>query len=181
MADFKAALEVVLEQEGGYVNNPSDHGGETYKGIARKSNPSWSGWVIVDRIRQDYPNLVELSKQLDSNPVLAVLVENFYKSDYWIFDSIEDQLVANKVFSYSVNFGRARGVKILQTALLHLGYELAVDGALGPKSLKAINELNPERLLGQLKVEGVVAHVQIILRDQSQEVFLKGWVSRDIS
>ena len=35
MADFKIAFEKVLEQEGGYVNDVNDPGGETYKGVAR--------------------------------------------------------------------------------------------------------------------------------------------------
>lgn len=181
MADFKTALAVVLEQEGGYVNNPHDNGGETYRGIARKSNPSWSGWSIVDRVRQDNLNLAELNEKLSSNAVLTSLIESFYEQGYWLFDSINDQIIANKVLSYSVNFGRSRGVKILQTALLHLGNDITVDGSIGPKTLKTINDSNPDRLLGQLKVEGILAHVQIVLHNISQEVFLRGWISRDVS
>jgi lysozyme family protein len=35
MADFKQAYQLVLQNEGGYVNDPNDPGGETYKGVAR--------------------------------------------------------------------------------------------------------------------------------------------------
>lgn len=35
MAKFEHALQLLLQHEGGYVNDPDDQGGETYKGIAR--------------------------------------------------------------------------------------------------------------------------------------------------
>lgn len=48
MADFKKALGLILKNEGGYVFDRDDSGGETYKGIARNMNSKWDGWVIVD-------------------------------------------------------------------------------------------------------------------------------------
>src|SRR5690606_28008981 len=36
---FRRAVEVVLKHEGGYVNNPSDPGGETKYGISKRSYP----------------------------------------------------------------------------------------------------------------------------------------------
>ena len=47
MANFNQAFKKVMSAEGGYVNDPDDPGGETYKGVARKMNPRWSGWAIV--------------------------------------------------------------------------------------------------------------------------------------
>jgi lysozyme family protein len=38
MAEFKTAFEVTMKAEGGYVNDPDDPGGETYKGSARARN-----------------------------------------------------------------------------------------------------------------------------------------------
>ena len=48
MIKKEAIISKTLETEGGYVNDPSDSGGETYCGIARNSNPKWEGWKIVD-------------------------------------------------------------------------------------------------------------------------------------
>jgi lysozyme family protein len=44
MAEFNPALEKVLSHEGGYVVDPNDPGGETYKGVARKIHSKWDGW-----------------------------------------------------------------------------------------------------------------------------------------
>jgi hypothetical protein len=39
MSKFDEIIEVVLEHEGGYVNDPKDPGGETNYGIAKRSHP----------------------------------------------------------------------------------------------------------------------------------------------
>ena len=36
MANYDQAFQLILQNEGGYVNDPDDPGSETYKGIARK-------------------------------------------------------------------------------------------------------------------------------------------------
>src|ERR1035441_4044145 len=51
VADFNAAHQQVMGNEGGYANNPADAGGETYKGIARKFWPQWCGWKYVDGVK----------------------------------------------------------------------------------------------------------------------------------
>jgi hypothetical protein len=48
MSEFQPALQKVLAHEGGYVNDPDDPGGETYKGIARNMHSKWGGWVYID-------------------------------------------------------------------------------------------------------------------------------------
>ena len=47
MADFRLAYKKIEAAEGGYVNDPDDKGGETYKGISRKANPDWNGWINI--------------------------------------------------------------------------------------------------------------------------------------
>jgi len=45
---FSPAYAIVKVNEGGYVNDPVDKGGETYAGIARNIFGSWEGWSIID-------------------------------------------------------------------------------------------------------------------------------------
>jgi lysozyme family protein len=39
LTQFDDIIEVVLEHEGGYVNDPQDPGGETNFGVAKRSHP----------------------------------------------------------------------------------------------------------------------------------------------
>ena len=52
MADFTQAFQLMIVHEGGYVNDPDDPGGETYKGVARKIFSKWDGWTKVDTLKR---------------------------------------------------------------------------------------------------------------------------------
>ena len=39
LTKFDDIIEIVLEHEGGYVNDPKDPGGETNFGVAKRSHP----------------------------------------------------------------------------------------------------------------------------------------------
>jgi hypothetical protein len=41
MAIFKSSYQLMHAHKGGYVKNPDDPGGETYRGVARKIWPRW--------------------------------------------------------------------------------------------------------------------------------------------
>ena len=66
MADFRLAYKKIEAAEGGYVNDPDDKGGETYKGISRKANPDWDGWISIDQIKKAHPttfkNILKITK-----------------------------------------------------------------------------------------------------------------------
>jgi len=124
-ADFKTALQQTLKNEGGYVNDSRDHGGETYCGIARHFHSKWEGWVIVDSIksRLGYKSTVNCSgkirkvigKALSNQKRLITLIEVFYKKEFWDplnLDSEQDQRLANHRFDGAVLIGVAAEKKI---------------------------------------------------------------------
>jgi len=118
MADFKAAFERTMSREGGYVFDPDDAGGETYKGIARRFHPSWDGWEIVDEIKRFAQ--ADLADVLDDNDTLQERVAAFYRAQFWnrfMGDAITDQRVAEELFDTAVNMGVHRAVTFLQRAL----------------------------------------------------------------
>lgn len=176
MASFDIAFEKIKELEGGYVNNPADSGGETFVGISRRWNPSWGGWVIVDHEKESIHNLSELSKSLLSNVNIIELVKVFYKFAYWDFDTIDSQEVVNKVCSIVINFGKSRGIHLLQSSL----GSVTVDGQLGPKTIAAVNDADPIILLHELSVNAIMAHVDLVMRKPDQHAFLRGWIRRDL-
>lgn len=92
MGDFKKAVKFVLDHEGGYVNNPSDPGGETKYGISKRAYP-----------REDIKNLTE-----------SQAVE-IYRLDYWNPSGAEllrdDMAVLH--FDTAVNVGVEKAKEIL--------------------------------------------------------------------
>lgn len=115
MADFNKAYKKVAAAEGGYVNDPDDAGGETYKGVSRKANPYWVGWVILDDLKKHHPKTFEsIAKK---TPQLEKAVWDLYKKTYWDcfnLDNVPNQLVAEQLFDTNVNCGKLAAVTIAQ-------------------------------------------------------------------
>ena len=110
MASFELAIPTVLENEGGYVNDPDDAGGETNFGISKAS----------------YPN-VDI-KNLTKEEASAI-----YQRDFWKFDGINDQAVATKLFDAYVNM-KSHAINAAQEVTGQ-----TVDGKYGPHTEAAIN------------------------------------------
>jgi len=114
MADYRKAIAKVLLIEGGYVNDKDDNGGETYKGIARKFWPKWSGWVIIDICKKDSKNF---PKNLKLNPTLNELIIGFYKLNFWDKiggDGIKSESIASILVDTAVLEGIKPGVRKAQ-------------------------------------------------------------------
>lgn len=177
MADFNKAYAKVKGNEGGYANVDGDKGGETYMGISRVYNPGWKGWSIVDAYKAKYGPIKNNFRIPDSN--LDQMVKDYYRSAYWNKmkgDNILNQAVAENFFDMFVNSGSA--TKIMQKALVKLGFSLDVDNMMGMDTLTAINKANPSAL-NSLYIKGRKAHYDALVRnDPSQEKFYDGWMSR---
>jgi Putative secretion activating protein len=113
MADFNEAIKPVLQYEGGYVNDPDDNGGETYKGISRKFWPRWTGWQFIDVAKKQagFPaSLSKISGLQDS--VLAFYRDNFWKPIGG--DAVEHGEVAGLILDSAVNEGISTAVRRAQ-------------------------------------------------------------------
>jgi lysozyme family protein len=122
------ALSIVLEHEGGYVNNPKDPGGETNYGITR-STARAHGYT---------GNMRAIPMQT---------VRRIYEQSYW--SAVRgDELptgVDLAVFDFAVNSGPTRSIQFLQTIL-----GVRTDGRIGPVTLNAVNAFDPFRICSQL-------------------------------
>lgn len=144
----------VINNEGGYVNNPNDSGGETNFGITKRT----------------YPNL-DIENLTRSEAV------DIYKKDFWDkynFDKIRSFDVAQKLFDMSVNMGHKQAVKLLQQA--HGG--LHVDGIMGTITFGEINQGRPEQLLEKFREKIANFYRELVVRNPKNAVFLKGWLKR---
>ena len=183
------AIGTTLGHEGGYVNDPADRGGETYRGISRKFHPKWYGWKLVD-LRKKTPNF---PANLKNDPSLDDLVKDFYYEEFIQsvnLHLINDGEVVKEVFDSGVNCGRRTACLWLQEAFnlcnqnQQLGPDLKVDGAIGPKTAAAINNFPANRkkvLLGVLNLLQGERYLNICRKDQTQERFLHGWVLNRIN
>jgi lysozyme family protein len=155
---FERLIGFVLEHEGGYVNDPTDPGGETKYGISKRSYP-----------RLDIKNLtIEDAKGI-------------YYQDWWLplkCPQIHDDKVAQKYLDTCVNTGKGTGTKILQRALQMIGYRITVDGAIGPKTLAAVNAADPQALLVAMRQQQKAHYEQLIQKNPKLEKFRRGWMAR---
>ena len=164
MADFLTAFEGMIRNEGGYVLHTVKHdkGGQTYAGIARKRWPGWVGWNLIDAGQ--------------APPV--DLVQGFYRGNFWQplrLGQVVDQSVARSLFDFAVNAGVGTAAKLAQIAA-----GTTPDGSVGPKTLEALNGVNPELFLARFALAKLARYEQIVSRDRSQERFLLGWVRRTL-
>lgn len=108
MASFEQAINKVLKYEGGYANNSSDKGGETYMGISRKANPKNAIWPIIDEYKKKYTTKSTLNAALKKDNNITQIVKKTYKSNYWDkfkLDKMYNQRLAENIFDDCVNRG----------------------------------------------------------------------------
>lgn len=120
MANFNTEYNKVILAEGGYVNDRDDAGGETYLGISRKHNPTWKGWVFVDKLKKKYYTNKELTAALKNNNSVNKYAKELYKTKYWDvmnLDDISSQKIAHQMFDIAVNSGISNSVKIMEEVL----------------------------------------------------------------
>lgn len=155
---FERLIGFVLEHEGGYVNDPDDPGGETKYGVSKKS----------------YPHVDIASLTIEQ-------AKDIYYEDWWLplkCPQILDDKVAQKYLDTCVNTGKGTGTKILQRALQMIGYRITVDGAIGPKTLAAVNAADPQALLVAMRQQQKAHYAQLIQKNPKLEKFRRGWMAR---
>lgn len=168
MADFLPAFEQMIQDEGGYTLHtiPGDRGGQTYAGIARNFNPDWPGWEFVDR-RETPP---------------TPMVRNWYHTNYWIpiaGDHLTHQAVASSIFNFAVN-SSAPGRPTVAVKLAQLVAGATPDGSLGPRSVAALNAMDPEKFVMAYALAKIARYRDIVTRDRTQIKFLLGWINRTL-
>jgi lysozyme family protein len=135
MADFNKAIKPVLQYEGGYVNDPDDNGGETYKGISRKFWPRWTGWAFIDaaKTQSGFPTTLSKVSGLQDS-VLAFYRDNFWKPIGG--DAVEHGEIAGLILDSAVNEGVITAIKRSQQIV---GFQQT--GRVTPELIKKLNSL----------------------------------------
>jgi lysozyme family protein len=149
---FLACIEIVLKNEGGYVNHPSDPGGETNMGIAKRFYPN-----------EDIKNMTK-----------ERAIELYYR-DYWLpmnLLKLKNRDLILQVFDFGVNAGIRRSIRFLQRLV-----QVTDDGIIGPVTINAINSQGPE-IVEKFKNRRRIYYMNLAAQKPKLEVFLRGWLRR---
>lgn len=187
---FKEALAEVLKVEGFYSDDPDDLGGETIYGISRVKNPSWKGWILLDKLKtnQDvkskkFRELVEADAEFQSK------FRDFYYYNYFSTNALDISKISHKeiaieLFDTAVNMGVGIAPIFLQTALNLLNRnqkdydDLLVDGLCGPVTLNAFKIARKDNVLKCLNGEQYIRYKDIVINNPRMEKYFNGWLVR---
>lgn len=163
MANFDDHINALLKAEGGYklTNIKGDRGKWTYAGISKRFNPDTPLWDCLER-----GDIDEAKEE----------VHKIYKAKYWDRirgDEIENDDVAEQMFSAAVNFGVKPASRMAQVIV-----GVNVDGNIGPQSVKAINRFDAELFDARYALLRIWHYWQIVKGDKTQLQFLVGWLAR---
>jgi uncharacterized protein (TIGR02594 family) len=152
---FAAAMELVFQSEGGYVNHKNDPGGPTNMGI-----------TFDTAKRHGYRTIAAL-KNMTRAQAKAI-----YRKDYWdpIMAGRMPAGVGYAVFDFNLHSGSGNAITILQQVL----GGIAVDGEVGPETLGAIHAADPSDLIDRLLDRRMAFLKQL----RTWRSFGRGWTNR---
>ena len=152
---FDQIIEKVLIHEGGYVNDPTDLGGETKFGI-------------TERFYAD----------IDIKNLTKEQAKEIYKKDYWDKNRVEElpENLWYVFFDMCINQGRKAAVKILQRAANSKGRNISVDGGMGPSTIKALTGIEVDRV----RAYRVKYYSDLVTSKPEQDRFYFGWFRRSM-
>lgn len=146
--NFNQAFDRLISNEGGYVNNPNDLGGETKFGISKRSYP-----------------------QIDIANLTRDEAKEIYQRDFWLRGEMDsfDGAISFQAFDAAVNHGIETAIRLLQRAA-----GVADDGHIGPITIFAIKEKSVTDMLMLF----IAYRIQYWTKLTTWATFGKGWANR---
>lgn len=168
MAIFENCIGYLLTNEGGYQSNPNDSG----------------NWVNGVNLGTNYGISAPKAVEFGWNPTesLRLLTEDFakyvYKTDFWPgLEGINSDAIAAKILDMRVS-GKRRADRYIQQGLVGMGWNIAIDGVIGPQTRDALNRENESRVMEMLKKQHAQIYSDSAAKYPSQIEFLGGWLKR---
>lgn len=148
----------------GYANDPDDLGGATMVGVTIATYTEYCR-------RKGYPRpSVERLRAMTYTQWLDILKTMFW--DRWKADEIKNQSVAEILVDWVWASGKY-GITIPQQIL-----GVTVDGAVGPKTIAAVNAQNPATFFTRIVAERKAFIERICKSRPANNKYKKGWLRR---
>lgn len=141
MNNVREIAQEIVAREGGYVNDPDDPGGATNFGVTIHTMRR----LGLDLDRDGAITAADVRK-LSRDQAIDIFLTHYFAKP--LIGELPQPLQAT-VFDMYVNAG-GNAVKILQQLLVEMGYQVSVDGALGPQSIAAVRaalDVSPDHLV----------------------------------
>lgn len=148
---FRKAVSIILELEGGLVDDPRDPGGLTKFGISLAAYPKLGRQGIME---------LTLEK-----------ARAIYRRDFWDAARCSELPAALRlvVFDAAINQGAKTAIRILQKVL-----GVTVDGMIGPQTLGAAGKADCEQLVVDFMAERAERYAGLA----TFKTFGRGWMRR---
>ncbi|MDR1165759.1 MAG: hypothetical protein LBO66_07785 [Deltaproteobacteria bacterium] len=173
---FAKVLPYTLKFEGGYVFDPDDAGGETFRGVSRVNNPRWEGWALIDAAKTVVgKKAVSINRHFATDPVIGDMVTKFYFKEHWTpmgWPGITPRVHA-KLFDTGVHIGVTGAKKLLQRAI-----GVMADGIIGPKTIAAAQAMGEPTLLEALSKWQMAYYKDLMARKPAYKKYKDGWLAR---
>jgi lysozyme family protein len=156
--NYDSAFDRLIGNEGGYVNNPADPGGETNWGIT---------WPVLHQAIG--------AGVVTSDVTIASMTRDqaklIYKAFFWDAGKMDQYngAIAFQVFDFAVNSGIQTALRKLQVAV-----GVADDGNVGPATIAAINAMTPPQVI----MNFVAARLDFWRKLSTWPTFGAGWAGR---
>jgi lysozyme family protein len=154
--NFLLSLKYVLEDEGGNVDDPEDHGGRTSRGITQKEYDAWC--------EENHKPMGDVWKAPQN------YISMIYLQEYW--DPFCDDMPLGIDYTYfdmAVNTGPHQAAKLLQRTL-----GVTTDGRIGPVTRRALRNCD-----SRMFIERYTIVKSAFYHSLHQPRFLRGWLNRD--
>lgn len=174
-AAIAAALAIIsptIQLEGGYVNHPSDPGGETNMGITKKVAVDHGYTGSMRALPRDVAESIYYQSYL-VNPGYAPLIAL-------------DAAVTEELFDTAVNMGPARPSRWFQQSLNEIcpTLKLSVDGKVGPATIAGFRRcqriLLCQAMLPRIDGKQLAEYNRLVRVNPRLKVFHRGWVNHRI-
>jgi len=154
--NWDKCFDLVIVNEGGYVDNSQDLGGATNWGCTKAV---WEQYVGHEVTKDDIKNLTKEN------------VKPLYKRNYW--DAIHGDALPSGldycIFDCAINSGVGRAAKFIQEIV-----GVFADGAIGNNTVTAINQMNTVTMINEFSDK----RQQFLELLKTFPVFGKGWTKR---